>query len=142
GRRRRRSSLTAGGVGRFGSKGSGLVKLGVEAALVRGELVPGDIEVEDGRVVAVGLARGPRGRVAIPGFVDLQVNGYGGVDFLSASTDDYRRAGGALLLAGVKAYQPTVLTSPEAGTGEALRAMAQAEPGPRVLGPRVAGPFL
>jgi imidazolonepropionase-like amidohydrolase len=69
------------------------VRLGVEAALVRGEIVPGDVDVEDGRVVAVGLAKGPRGRVAIPGFVDLQVNGYGGVDFLSASSDDYCRAG-------------------------------------------------
>ena len=32
------------------------MKLGVEAALVRGELIPGDVEVEDGRIVAVGLA--------------------------------------------------------------------------------------
>jgi len=31
------------------------VKLGVEAALVRGELVPGDVEVEDGRIVAVAV---------------------------------------------------------------------------------------
>ena len=69
------------------------MRLGVEAALVRGELVPGDVEIEDGRIVAVGLARGPRGRVAIPGFVDLQVNGYGGVDFLSASSEDYSPRG-------------------------------------------------
>ena len=79
------------------------MRLGVEAALVRGELVVGDVDVEDDRIVGVGLAGGPRGLVAIPGFVDLQVNGYGGVDFLSASNDDYRRAGEALLLAGVTA---------------------------------------
>jgi N-acetylglucosamine-6-phosphate deacetylase len=117
------------------------VRLGVEAALVRGELVPGDVEVEDGRVVAVGLAGGPRGRVAIPGFVDLQVNGYGGVDFLSASTDDYRRAGEELLLAGVTAYQPTFITSAEADTIEALRSVP-GEPGPRALGAHLEGPFL
>jgi N-acetylglucosamine-6-phosphate deacetylase len=102
----------------------------------------GDVDVEDGRIAAVGLARGPRGRVAIPGFVDLQVNGYGGVDFLSASTDDYRRAGEALLLAGVTAYQPTFITSAEAVTVEALRAMPTTEPGPRILGAHVEGPFL
>jgi N-acetylglucosamine-6-phosphate deacetylase len=119
------------------------VRLGVEAALVRGEIVPGDVDVEDGRVVAVGLARGPRGRVAIPGFVDLQVNGYGGVDFLSASSEDYARAGEALLLAGVTAYQPTFITSAEETTVEALRAMpAGAASGPRILGAHVEGPFL
>jgi N-acetylglucosamine-6-phosphate deacetylase len=118
------------------------MKLGVEAALVRGELVPGDVDVDDGRVVAVGLARGPRGRVAIPGFVDLQVNGYGGVDFLSASSDDYRRAGEALLLAGVTAYQPTFITSAESTTIEALRAMPTSPPGPRILGAHLEGPFL
>ncbi len=118
------------------------MRVGVEAALVRGELVPGDVEVEDGRVVAVGLARGPRGRVAIPGFVDLQVNGYGGVDFLSASTDDYFRAGEALLLSGVTAYQPTFITSAETATVEALQAMPTGAPGPRILGAHLEGPFL
>ncbi|MFL5960305.1 MAG: N-acetylglucosamine-6-phosphate deacetylase [Gaiellaceae bacterium] len=117
------------------------MRLGVEAALVRGELVPGDVDVEDGQVVAVGLAGGPRGRVAIPGLVDLQVNGYGGVDFLAASTDDYRRAGEALLLAGVTAYQPTFITSAEDVTIDALRSLP-AGAGPRVLGAHLEGPFL
>ena len=36
------------------------------------------------RVVDVGLGGGARGRIAVPGFVDLQVNGFGGVDFLAA----------------------------------------------------------
>ena len=117
------------------------MRLGVEAALVRGELVAGDVEVEDGRIAAVGLAGGPRGRVAIPGFVDLQVNGYGSVDFLSASTDDYQRAGEALLFAGVTAYQPTFITSSEPATVEALQAMPT-ESGPRVLGAHLEGPFL
>src|SRR5436305_11325415 len=118
------------------------MKLGVEAALVRGELIPGDVAVEDERIVAVGLARGPRGRVAIPGFVDLQVNGYGGVDFLSAASDDYRRAGEALLLAGVTAYQPTFITSAEETTIEAIRAMPTGSSGPRIIGAHLEGPFL
>jgi N-acetylglucosamine-6-phosphate deacetylase len=118
------------------------VRLGVEAALVRGELLVGDVEADDERIVGVGLARGPRGRIAIPGFVDLQMNGYGGVDFLSASTDDYRRAGEALLSAGVTAYQPTFITSAEAVTVEALRAMPTTGPGPRILGAHLEGPFL
>jgi N-acetylglucosamine-6-phosphate deacetylase len=118
------------------------VRLGVEVALVRGELVPGDVEVDDGRIVAVGLAPAVRGRVAVPGFIDLQVNGYGGVDFLAASSGDYARAGEALLLAGVTAYQPTFITSPESTIGEALRALPGDGPGPRVLGAHLEGPFL
>ena len=49
----------------------------------------------------------------MPGFVDLQVNGFGGVDFLDADADGYRRAGEALLETGVTAYLPTLITSPE-----------------------------
>ncbi len=100
------------------------MRLDVQAALVRGELVPGDVEIEDGVIVDVGLAGGTRGRIAVPGFVDLQVNGYGGVDFLSASTLDYDTAGSALLEGGVTAYQPTFITAPE--SGDARRAAGDA----------------
>ena len=118
------------------------MRLGVEAALVRGELVPGDVSVEDGRVVDVGLAGAGHGLIAIPGLVDIQANGYGGVDFLSATTEDYRSAGEALLLTGVTAYQPTFITSSEAATIEALRALPAGGVGPRVLGAHLEGPFL
>jgi N-acetylglucosamine-6-phosphate deacetylase len=117
------------------------MRLGVEAALVHGELVPGDVSVEDGRVVEVGLSGGSHGLIAIPGLVDIQNNGYGGVDFISASTEDYRSAGEALLLTGVTAYQPTFITSPEAAAVEALRALPTGG-GPRVIGAHLEGPFL
>jgi N-acetylglucosamine-6-phosphate deacetylase len=118
------------------------VRLGVEAALVRGELVAGDVEIDAGKVAAVGCSPTGRGGVAVPGFVDLQVNGYGGVDFLAASTEDYAQAGEALLLAGVTAYQPTFITSPESTIVEALRRMPREGRGPRVLGAQLEGPFL
>jgi N-acetylglucosamine-6-phosphate deacetylase len=118
------------------------MRLDVEAALVRGELVPGDVEVVDGLVVDVGLPSSARGRVAVPGFVDLQVNGYGGVDFLSASAADYDTAGTALLEGGVTAYQPTFITAPEAVLLDALRGMPANGSFPRVVGAHVEGPFL
>jgi N-acetylglucosamine-6-phosphate deacetylase len=118
------------------------MRLDVEAAIVRGELVPGDVDVVDGVVAAVGLSTGARGRVAVPGFVDLQVNGYGGVDFLSASAADYEVAGAALLEGGVTAYQPTFITAPESALHEALRAVPSNGSFPRVVGAHVEGPFL
>lgn len=118
------------------------MRLDVQAALVRGELVPGDVEIQDGVIVDVGLPGGSRGRVAVPGFVDLQVNGYGGIDFLSASTLDYDMAGGALLEGGVTAYQPTFITAPESAMLDALRAMPPNGSSPRVVGAHVEGPFL
>jgi N-acetylglucosamine-6-phosphate deacetylase len=118
------------------------MRLGVEAALVRGELVAGDVDVEDGVVVHVGLGGGTRGRVAVPGFVDLQVNGFGGVDFLAAATEDYLRAGEALLLTGVTAYQPTFITAAESTIVDALHALPVNGARPRILGAHLEGPFL
>ncbi len=98
------------------------MRLGVAAALVGGELLAGDVEVVDGRVAAVGLGA-PRGtRIAAPGFVDLQVNGYAGVDFSAASGDDWRAAREALLRDGVTAFQPTFVT---AGLDEMCAALAR-----------------
>src|SRR5207244_7615724 len=114
-RRRRRGDCAraAGGGGRQHPTGARAVKLGVEAALVDGGLVPGDVEIVDGRIARVGIA-GSNGRgTAVPGFIDLQVNGFGGVDFLEADADGYRRAGEALLETGVTGYLPTLITTPE-----------------------------
>ena len=51
--------------------------------------------------------------IAVPGFVDLQVNGFAGVDFLGADADGFAAAGEALLETGVTAYLPTLITSAE-----------------------------
>jgi N-acetylglucosamine-6-phosphate deacetylase len=116
--------------------------MGVEAALIEGNLVPGDLEVVDGHVVRAGLG-GPGGRgVAVPGFVDLHIHGFGGVDFATADTAGYRRAGEALLRTGVTAFQPSFVTAPEDALVAALREVPSGDIGPRVLGSHLEGPFL
>jgi N-acetylglucosamine-6-phosphate deacetylase len=118
------------------------MKLGVEAALVDGLLVRGDVEIDDARVTGVGLAS-PSGRgIAVPGFVDVQVNGFGGVDFLDADSAAYRRAGDALLESGVTAYLPTLITSTERQIVAAMAEVPAAESRPRILGVHLEGPFL
>src|SRR5436305_2310995 len=119
------------------------MKLGVAAAVVDGMLVPGDVEVSDGRITGVGLAAPAGAGIAVPGFVELQVNGFGGVDFLDADADGYRRAGEALLETGVTSYLPTLISSPE---DELLAAMREIPEGdgrrPRILRVHLEGPFL
>ena len=80
--------------------------------------------------------------IAVPGFVDLQVNGFGGVDFLDADADGYRRAGEALLETGVTAYLPTLITSPEEQILAAMREVPISDARPRILGMHLEGPFL
>ena len=118
------------------------VRLGVEAAIVEGVLVQGDVEVADGRVAAVALAGQRGGGIAVPGFVDLQVNGFAGVDFASADAGGYRRAGEALLATGVTAYQPTFITAPEDELVAALREVPAQTAAPRILGVHLEGPFI
>jgi N-acetylglucosamine-6-phosphate deacetylase len=145
------------------------MRLGVAAALVDGELVDGDVEVLDGRVAAVGIGAPGGSRIAAPGFVDLQVNGFAGVDFAAPGEDRYAVAGAALLGGGVTAFQPTIVTAeidamraalaqvpsadrnpgPDAAApGRSTRAAAPpptldaAAPTPRVLGAHLEGPFI
>jgi N-acetylglucosamine-6-phosphate deacetylase len=119
------------------------MRLEVEAALVDGKLVAGDVEVADGVVTAVGLAGASvRGRIAVPGFVDLQVNGFAGVDLMEADRAGYARVGAALLETGTTAYQPTFVTAPEDVLAAALRELPVDQDGPRIVGAHVEGPFL
>jgi N-acetylglucosamine-6-phosphate deacetylase len=46
------------------------MRLGVSAALVDGKLLPGDLEVADGLVTAVGVGEPSGEKIAAPGFVD------------------------------------------------------------------------
>jgi N-acetylglucosamine-6-phosphate deacetylase len=110
--------------------------------MVDGELVDGDVEVVDGRIAAVGV-RAPAGsKIAVPGFVDLQVNGYAGVDFSAAGEDGHEVAGAALLADGVTAFQPTIVTAEVEAMVDSVARVREVEGGPRVLGVHLEGPFL
>jgi N-acetylglucosamine-6-phosphate deacetylase len=123
------------------------VRLGVEAALVGGELVEGDVTIADGMVAEVGAQpAGPAG-TAVAGFVDLHINGVAGVDFLTADVAGYRRAAEALAPTGVVAFQPTFVSSPVDAYAEPLAAVSEvagARDGgqPFVTGVHLEGPFL
>jgi N-acetylglucosamine-6-phosphate deacetylase len=124
-----------------------VTRLGVARALVDGELVPGDVRVEDGRVAEVGLATGRGVGTAVPGMVDLQVNGYAGVDFLTAPPEQWLHAARAMARDGVTSFVANLITSPapmvEAAVGAAGRVAEADEPATaRCLGAHLEGPFL
>jgi N-acetylglucosamine-6-phosphate deacetylase len=118
------------------------VRLGVGAAVVDGTLVPGDVAVDDGVVIGIGVGTGGGQAIAAPGLVDLQVNGCAGVDLMTADPAGYARAGEALLAGGVTAFQPTFVTAPEADLVAALRAMPATAGPVRIMGAHLEGPFL
>jgi N-acetylglucosamine-6-phosphate deacetylase len=122
------------------------VRLGVGAALVGGRLVEGDVTIGDGLVAEVGVRPAGRAGTAVPGFVDLHINGVAGVDFLATDVAGYRRAAAALARTGVVAFQPTFVSSRVDAYADPLAAAAEVaaanEGAPLVTGVHLEGPFL
>lgn len=122
------------------------MRLGVARALVNGAMVPGDVVVEEERIIEIGRLPAGRGTAA-PGLVDLQVNGFDGVPLEGARPDDVARIGQRLLRTGTTAYLPTLISAPPDRMRADVRAIAAAaaDPPPRtaeILGIHLEGPFL
>lgn len=126
-------------------------RLGVSTAFVDGAMVAGDVEVSDGLVTAVGLPAAPGGRIAVPGLIDLQVNGFAGIDLMTAEVDDVHRLAQSLLTHGVTAWLPTLITAATEQTNRALDVLGRMVPsrpedwtahGARPLGVHLEGPFI
>ncbi len=84
----------------------------------------------------------------LPGFVDLQVNGYAGVDFLvpETSVDDILRAADLLRRRGTAGFLLTVTTNSrnhiETNIAHARQAMDRQGPDGPILGIHLEGPFI
>ncbi|MDQ6721951.1 MAG: N-acetylglucosamine-6-phosphate deacetylase [Candidatus Dormibacteraeota bacterium] len=110
--------------------------------------------VEGGIITWVGKGRPPRrpqevvvtgpGELIAPGFIDLQVNGFGGHD-AATGTDAIAAISQLLPATGVTAFLPTLISAPvEIGVGftAAAGAAAARAKGARVLGSHLEGPFI
>ena len=77
-----------------------------------------------------------------PGFIDLQVNGFGGHD-AAEGRDAIAAISDALPATGVTAFLPTLISAPVSVGAEFAAAVAAAEArGARVLGAHIEGPFI
>ena len=112
------------------------------------------VRISGGRITAVGPARDVTdgatlrdldGALLLPGFIDIQVNGGGGVLFNDApTTESIATIGAAHRRFGTTGFLPTLISDDLATVETAIaatrRAIATGEPG--VLGLHIEGPFL
>ena len=82
-------------------------------------------------------------RLTSPGFLDLQVNGFAGVDFNDPATtvDDLHRALGVLRSHGVTRVLPTLITSSAERFGQCARLLLQVKTG-AFAGIHMEGPYI
>ena len=115
-----------------------------------GVLEPGTVVLEGERIVAVehGVVRADDvldGTLG-PGFVDVQVNGLGPVDVATADASAWAELDRRLVVSGVTAWCPTLVTAPldayDAPLSVIAAAAARTGPVPAVLGAHLEGPFL
>jgi N-acetylglucosamine-6-phosphate deacetylase len=125
--------------------------ISADRALVDGQLIPCTLELAAGIITSV--VHGTTGEADVhlrngvlsPGLIDLQINGYGGVDFVSASDADWLRALDAIATTGVTSVLPTFITAPVDLLCRALASIATrpiSSTGARSLGVHLEGPFL
>ena len=116
----------------------------------------GYVRIEDGFVTEAGYGRPARipdiqlpDGVLVPGFVDLQVNGYYGVEFQIADRSSWTSVAARLPETGTTAFLPTMITAPVPELVAGLRAAASFLPdlgavagAAHVLGVHLEGPFI
>lgn len=116
-------------------------------AYINNEWVDGGIKVTDAKLTSYGEVAGQNG-MAIPGYVDLQVNGHGGIDLLAAqSVEEIRKLSRSLYANSVIAYLPTLITGPKELSLRALNFIEEVRKNPmpgeaQIIGTHLEGPFI
>src|SRR2546430_11071068 len=125
--------------------------------VVHGAPAADSLLVEGDVITWVGKGKPPRradeeivaapGEVIAPGFIDLQVNGFGGHD-AAAGADAIAAVSEALPATGVTAFLPTLISAPVEGgaaftaaPGAASQAQGAEGPGAHAEGPFLNPPF-
>lgn len=120
----------------------------LDGDILRGRAIaPGTVGIADGRFVEG--ATGPRhavppGWTICGGFVDVQVNGFGGAE-VGDDPEQLAAVARALPAVGVTAFCPTLVSRSPDAYARAARALGGARPDPvsaRALGVHLEGPFL
>jgi len=109
------------------------------------------VSIVDGKIIQ--MERHPEsdeapGVYLAPGLIDLQINGFAGVDFSDQelSTEDMQKATRALWKVGITSYLPTVITADGESLSNSFELLAQASRHPEISasipGYHLEGPFI
>ena len=115
---------------------------------------PVDILVSDGKIVSIGQVRRSiehptiveaHGRIAIPGLIDLHIQGAGGADVLDGTADSLRTISQTLARLGTTAFLGTTVVKTSEGNRHlnvARERQAEDLGGATLLGIHLEGPFI
>ncbi|MBI4516084.1 MAG: N-acetylglucosamine-6-phosphate deacetylase [Deltaproteobacteria bacterium] len=131
----------------------GLLLRGGDVVTPHGLLAGADVRVDDGVITHVGPGLSPAGaelvdarsHIVAPGFIDLHVHGAGGAMCESGDADQLETISRTLARFGTTGFMATIATLAPAALHAAVRAVAAAagnEPGARILGINLEGPYL
>lgn len=108
-----------------------------------------DIEIENGRIKAIGVIDGAgrdmSGMLALPGFVDIHIHGAAGGDCSDASTESLEKISVYLAKHGVTSFCATSMTLGHdtlMDIAKTVRAYAGREAGAKIAGINLEGPFI
>lgn len=116
----------------------------------KGEIKRAEVITEGKSIKRVGQGLKPspngetvdlKGHYLAPGFIDLQVNGAAGVDFLTCQPGEVNEAGKCLLEHGVTSFLGTIITQSLDDMHAAIDKLMKPE-APNLLGVHVEGPFI
>ena len=114
-----------------------------------GVIENGYIEIENGLIKNIGKdctskdAIDGKGKIAMPGFIDVHTHGSCGIDFMDAKEEDYKTIAEAFYTEGITTFLATTLTS----DFESMRRVARTVKGakeyvPSLLGIHLEGPYI
>lgn len=108
-----------------------------------------DIEIENGRIKAIGVIEGEgrdmSGMIALPGFVDIHIHGAGGGDCSDASRESLDKVSAFLAKHGVTSFCATSMTLGHdtlMNIAETVREYKGRETGAKIAGINLEGPFI
>ena len=131
-----------------------LILTGIELYTPWEVIRPATLEVVGGRVRRITEGKDHRGEnldgaIVAPGFIDLHIHGYGGLDINSGDPGEILSLAELLPRYGVTAFLPTAVTAPHEKLLEISRAVAEAmvaqgdrPHGARILGLHLEGPYI
>ena len=109
----------------------------------------GFIVIENDKIVSIGkgsydgAAIDCKGKIAMPGFIDIHIHGSSNIDFMDASAADYKTIADSLYREGVTTFLATTLTSDNESLLRVAKAVKEAKNSvPSLGGIHFEGPYI